>query len=52
MDTYQETLKTWHKPASLYQDRFMDLDLYNETYDFVCQTDIHTILTARKKHTQ
>lgn len=35
-DRYTETFTTWNKIASLYQDRFMDLDLYNETYDFVC----------------
>jgi len=38
MDRYTETFETWNKIASLYQDRFMDLDLYNETYDFVCDS--------------
>jgi 2-polyprenyl-3-methyl-5-hydroxy-6-metoxy-1,4-benzoquinol methylase len=38
MDRYKETFETWNKVASLYQDRFMDLDLYNETYDFVCNS--------------
>ncbi len=38
MDRYKETFETWNKFASLYQDRFMDLDLYNETYDFVCNS--------------
>jgi 2-polyprenyl-3-methyl-5-hydroxy-6-metoxy-1,4-benzoquinol methylase len=38
MDRYTETFDTWNKLAALYQDRFMDLDLYNETYDFVCNT--------------
>jgi 2-polyprenyl-3-methyl-5-hydroxy-6-metoxy-1,4-benzoquinol methylase len=38
MDKYKETFETWNKVASLYQDSFMDLDLYNETYDFVCNT--------------
>src|SRR5690606_33850579 len=33
---YKETSATWNKIASLYQDRFMNLDLYNETYDFIC----------------
>ena len=37
MDAYQETFATWNKIASLYQDKFMHLDLYNESYDFVCQ---------------
>ena len=36
MDSYQETFQTWNKVATLYQEKFMDLDLYNETYDFVC----------------
>ncbi len=36
MDRYKETFETWDKVASLYEDRFMDLDLYNESYDFFC----------------
>src|SRR5690606_25663524 len=36
MDRYKETFETWDKMASLYQDKFMNLDLYNETYDFIC----------------
>lgn len=36
MDKYKETFETWNKIANLYQDKFMDLDLYNETYDFFC----------------
>jgi len=38
MDIYKETFETWNKIASLYQDKFMDLDLYNDTYDFVCRS--------------
>lgn len=38
MDRYNETFETWNKIASAYQDKFMDLDLYNETYDFVCNS--------------
>ncbi len=38
MDASRETLETWNKNASLYQDKFMDLDLYNETYDYVCKS--------------
>ena len=34
---YQETFETWNKVAALYQDKFMDLDLYNDTYDFICK---------------
>ena len=36
MDPYTESFETWNKIASLYQDRFMDLEIYNATYDFVC----------------
>ena len=35
---YKETFETWNKLALLYQDRFMNLDLYNETYDFICHS--------------
>ncbi len=38
MNPYQETQQTWNKVASLYQDKFMDLDLYNETYDLICNS--------------
>lgn len=37
-DRYTETFKTWNKVASLYQDKFMGLDVYNETYDFICHS--------------
>ena len=40
MDRYKETFETWNKVASLYQDKFMDLDLYNDTYDFICDSII------------
>lgn len=33
MDKYQETFDTWNKIAKIYEDKFMDLDLYNDTYD-------------------
>src|SRR5690554_497573 len=33
MDNYQETFNTWNKVAKTYEDKFMDLDLYNDTYD-------------------
>lgn len=38
MDRYKETFETWNKIALLYQDKFMDIDLYNETYDFICNS--------------
>jgi 2-polyprenyl-3-methyl-5-hydroxy-6-metoxy-1,4-benzoquinol methylase len=37
MDNYHITFKTWDKLASQYQDKFMDLDLYNDTYDRFCE---------------
>ncbi len=33
MDAQQKSIKTWDKIAKLYQDTFMSLDLYNDTYD-------------------
>lgn len=33
MDKYEETFETWNKMASLYQEKFMDLDIFNESYD-------------------
>ena len=33
MDKYQETFQTWNKVAEIYQDKFMNLDLYNDSYD-------------------
>lgn len=34
MDPNQETFETWNNLASQYQEKFMDLDLYNHTYDY------------------
>lgn len=45
MDKYQETFQTWNKIAKIYQDKFMDLDLYNDTYDTFCE------LLSKKKTT-
>ena len=36
MDRYTETFETWNKIALLYQEKFMNLSIYNETYDFIC----------------
>ena len=36
MDRYDITFATWNKVASLYQEKFMELDLYNDTYDTFC----------------
>ncbi len=38
MDNYKETFETWNKIASQYQDKFMALDLYNDSYDFFCNS--------------
>ncbi len=38
MDHHKETFATWNKMAKLYEDKFMDLGLYNKTYDFICQS--------------
>jgi len=38
MDSYKETFETWNNVAAVYQDKFMDLDLYNDTYDYICNS--------------
>lgn len=38
MNKYKETFDTWNNIASLYQEKFMDLDLYNDTYDYICDS--------------
>ncbi|MCW3086431.1 MAG: methyltransferase family protein [Bacteroidetes bacterium] len=37
MDNYKITFQTWNKVAALYQEKFMDFDLYNDTYDRFCE---------------
>jgi len=37
MDHYQSTFETWDKVAYMYQGKFMDVDLYNDTYDMFCK---------------
>jgi len=39
MDIY-ETFATWDKIAGIYQEKFMELSLYNETYDFICRQEM------------
>ena len=36
MNPQQETLNTWNKVAQLYQEKFMDLEMYNESYAIFC----------------
>lgn len=36
MNRNKETFETWNKVAQLYQNKFMNMSLYNETYDFIC----------------
>lgn len=38
MDKYKETFDTWNNIASLYQEKFMGLNLYNESYDHICSS--------------
>lgn len=37
MNKYKTTFETWDKVASLYEEHFMDLDLYNDTYGAFCE---------------
>ena len=37
MDNYNHSFHTWDKLAEEYENKFMDLDLYNDTYDLFCQ---------------
>jgi ubiquinone/menaquinone biosynthesis C-methylase UbiE len=36
MDPYEETIATWNKIAPIYEDKFMKLAYYDETYDAFC----------------
>ncbi len=36
MDKNEETFATWNKVAKLYEEKFMDLNLYNDSYDLFC----------------
>lgn len=35
-DRIKETIETYNVSAKAYQDKFMDMDLYNDTYDTFC----------------
>jgi len=36
-NTYHDTHRSWNNVAELYQTYFMDLDLYDDTYDAFCR---------------
>ncbi len=36
MNIQEENAKTWDTLAVAYQDKFMNLNLYNDTYDTFC----------------
>lgn len=36
MNKYQETFNTWNTLAQRYQEMFMELDIYNASYDLFC----------------
>ena len=36
MGNNKETIESWNKVAELYEEKFMDLDLYDESYLFFC----------------
>jgi trans-aconitate methyltransferase len=37
MDSYEVTVETFDRNASVYQDKYMYLDIYNDTYDLFCE---------------
>lgn len=37
MNAYAETARIWDQLADLYQEKFMDIDIYNDSYDIFCQ---------------
>jgi trans-aconitate methyltransferase len=37
MDNYKNTFETWNKLAHNYQGKFMDFDLYDDTYNLFCE---------------
>ena len=36
MNQFDETLESWNKIAQIYEDKFMNLHLYDESYDLFC----------------
>jgi 2-polyprenyl-3-methyl-5-hydroxy-6-metoxy-1,4-benzoquinol methylase len=37
MDHQNETLRTWNKIATMYEEKFMHLDLYNDSYNYLLE---------------
>ncbi len=37
LNDHEETIKIYDKIAKIYEDKFMYLDLYNDTYAFLCE---------------
>lgn len=42
MDKHQETRATWNNIAGLYNEKFKELRLYDESYDYICQALMQT----------
>lgn len=38
MARHDEIRQTWNKVASLYEEKFMHLHLYDESYDYICKS--------------
>jgi len=36
MENYTKTIETYNEVALNYEDKFMEMDLYNDTYDYFC----------------
>ncbi len=35
-DQYKKTIQTWKRIAKLYEEKFMDMDIYDDTYSLFC----------------
>lgn len=40
MDRNKETFETWNKIAAIYEDKFMNISLYDDTYNYICESVI------------
>lgn len=43
MDKYKITISTWNKIAALYEEKFMDISLYNNSYDEFCELVVEAV---------